>query len=77
MRMADRVFEPALAEGGSLAGSVGTIIGTGPGRGIGFAFVLMGVGVLAVAGVAYLRPHIRNLEDDLPDAVGEPVASTA
>jgi MFS family permease len=75
--LADRVFEPALADGGSLAGSVGAVIGTGPGRGIGFAFMLMGVGVLVVAVVAYLRPHIRNLEDDLPDMVGELATSTA
>jgi hypothetical protein len=39
--------------------------------------MLMGVGVLVVAVVAYLRPHIRNLEDDLPDMVGELATSTA
>ncbi|MFQ5555158.1 MAG: MFS transporter, partial [Acidimicrobiia bacterium] len=36
----DRVFEPMLVEGGTLAGSVGSIIGTGPGRGTAFFFIL-------------------------------------
>ena len=31
--IADNVFEPMLAPGGALAESVGSIIGTGPGRG--------------------------------------------
>src|SRR5690606_18936661 len=34
--IADRVFEPMLREGGRLAGSVGSVIGTGPGRGMAF-----------------------------------------
>ncbi len=33
--LADSVFEPLLAIGGGLADSVGSVIGTGPGRGIG------------------------------------------
>ncbi|MDF1595048.1 MAG: MFS transporter [Acidimicrobiia bacterium] len=68
--LADNVFEPALAEGGALADSVGAIIGTGPGRGIGFLFVLMGIGTVLVAFAAYGRPHIRNLEFELPDMIG-------
>jgi hypothetical protein len=67
--LADYVFEPALAEGGSLAASVGGLIGTGSGRGIGFYFVLLG-GLLAVlAVISYANPKIRQLEADLPDRV--------
>ena len=75
--LVDIVFEPALAEGGALAGSVGSIMGTGAGRGIGFLFVLMGIGTVLVAAASYALPHIRNLEDELPDMVGEatPVAA--
>jgi MFS family permease len=75
--LADNVFEPALSEGGALADSVGAIIGTGPGRGIGFLFVLMGIGTVLVAGAAYLRPHIRNLEYELPDMIGEATTEPA
>ena len=69
--LADGVFEPLLAAGGGLAGSVGSVIGTGPGRGIGFMFVLMGLGTVLLAVLAYLIPSIRNLEDELPDMVPE------
>lgn len=53
--LADRVFVPLLAEGGRLAPSVGRVIGTGAGRGIGLMLVLCGVGVVFVAGVARRR----------------------
>lgn len=75
--LADNVFEPALSEGGALAGSVGEIIGTGPGRGIGFLFVLMGIGTVLVALAAYGRLHIRNLEYELPDMIGEAMTEPA
>ena len=67
--LADGVFEPLLAVGGGLAGSVGAAIGTGPGRGIGFMFVLMGLGTVILAAVAYAKPSIRNLEVELPDMI--------
>ena len=69
--LADNVFEPALADGGVLAGTIGELIGTGPGRGIGLIFVLTGIGMVVVAAVTYARPHIRDLERDLPDMVGD------
>ncbi len=63
----DRVFEPALQPGGVLAGSVGEIVGTGPGRGAAFLMVLMGVLAIAISVVAYSYPRLRNLEAELPD----------
>lgn len=67
--LADRVFEPLLAPGGALSGSVGAVIGIGPGRGIGFLFVLLGL--LVVCGLAFAAtyPRLRQVEDELPDAV--------
>jgi DHA3 family macrolide efflux protein-like MFS transporter len=66
--LAERIFEPLLAPGGALAGSVGAVIGTGPGRGIGLMFVVMGVLMMLIAAVAYSVRAIREIEDDLPDA---------
>lgn len=43
--MAD-FFVPMFMENGSLAGSVGKIIGTGDGRGIGFLLILAGAGMV-------------------------------
>lgn len=67
--LADKVFEPWLAPGGALAGTVGRVVGTGPGRGIGFLFVVMGVLMAVNVLVTWLSPRVRNLEDELPDAV--------
>jgi hypothetical protein len=66
--LADRVFEPALAPGGALAATVGTLVGVGPGRGIGFLFVLLGAMVVVVVSLAFLNPRLRRLESELPDA---------
>ena len=67
--LADRVAEPLMAEGGALAGTVGRILGVGPGRGIGLIVVLTGLVVaLAPLLATFIRP-IRRVEVELPDAV--------
>jgi MFS family permease len=68
--LADNVFEPMLAEGGSLAGSVGAVIGTGPGRGVALMFVITGLMMVLLGMIGYAIPRIRNLETELPDHVG-------
>ena len=67
--LADRVFEPLLIQGGPLANSVGRIIGIGPGRGIAFFFIIMGVLVLATTIGFYLYPPLRRVEVELPDSI--------
>jgi MFS family permease len=68
--LADKVFEPLLARGGPLAASAGAFTGTGPGRGIGFFFMLIGLlAVLVVPLVGYMNRRVRYIEDELPDAV--------
>ncbi|MFL6139717.1 MAG: amino acid adenylation domain-containing protein [Frankiaceae bacterium] len=62
------VLEPMLAPGGALAGTVGAVIGTGPGRGLGFAMVVAGV-ALALVSLAALRVRrLRRLDIETPDA---------
>jgi len=74
--LADRVFEPLFRQGGSLSTTpLGTLLGTGPGRGIGFLFMVCGLILIIASGVAWLSPRIRRLEDELPDAA--PVAEEA
>ena len=67
--LADRLFNPLLTVDGPLASGLGQILGTGPGRGIGLIFLLMGVVKVAVTLIGRANPHIRNVEDELPDAV--------
>jgi DHA3 family macrolide efflux protein-like MFS transporter len=72
--LADRVFEPMMAIHGPLAGSLGQILGMGPGRGIGLLFVCMGLLLVLITAISCLSPHLRRVEDDLPDTVtGQPI----
>jgi len=65
--LAETFFEPLMSEGDLLAGSVGQIIGTGPGRGMGLMFLLMGVLSIISALSAFAHPRIRRVEIELPD----------
>jgi DHA3 family macrolide efflux protein-like MFS transporter len=67
--LADRVFEPAMATGGSLAASLGPLLGTGPGRGIGLMLLISGLSISLAALIAYGYPRLRLVENELPDVV--------
>jgi DHA3 family macrolide efflux protein-like MFS transporter len=67
--LADRVFEPLMS--GSLADTIGKVIGVGEGRGIGLLFIVMGILLTLTMAVAYAIPRIRDVEIELPDAVGD------
>lgn len=67
--LADRIFEPLMAADGLLAGSVGQIIGVGPGRGIGLLFITMEIIAILVTVAAYRYPRLRFVERELPDAI--------
>jgi MFS transporter, DHA3 family, macrolide efflux protein len=72
--LADRVFNPLLDTNGAWANTfLGTLLGTGAGRGIGFMFIASALVGIVVTLIAYANPHIRNIEDELPDAL--PAAS--
>jgi DHA3 family macrolide efflux protein-like MFS transporter len=68
--LADGVFEPAMQQGGLLAGSVGQIIGVGPGRGLALFIMVLGLLSAMLSAVAYAYPRIRYVEDELSDADG-------
>lgn len=73
--LADRVFKPLLVEGGPLADTViGQVIGVGSSRGIGLFFVIIGVLTILVPLIGYMNNHVRNLEDELPDAAAQVVS---
>lgn len=66
--LADRVFEPLMLDpSASVLAGVGSLIGTGAGRGIGLMFIMAGVLMLAATVGAYLQPRIRQVEHELPD----------
>ncbi len=59
--LVDRMFEPLLGEEGLLSDSVGKIIGTGQGRGIGFLLVLSGLGMVLAAVTAGRSRKLRTI----------------
>jgi DHA3 family macrolide efflux protein-like MFS transporter len=65
--LADRVFSPLLAPTGALADSVGAMIGTGPGRGIGFMFILAGMMYIALSIFGFTYPRLRSLGPQAAD----------
>jgi hypothetical protein len=63
--LADRVFEPAMAAGGELAGFFGGFVGTGPGAGMGLMFActcLLGT-LTCILGL--FIPAVRHVDDEV------------
>jgi MFS transporter, DHA3 family, macrolide efflux protein len=75
--LADKVFEPLMAEGGLLASSIGQIIGVGAGRGVGLLFIVLSTLTALTALVGFLYPPLRNVEGDLPDVVEDSAATVS
>jgi len=75
-RLADAVFEPAMASGGKFARFFQPLVGSGEGSGIALLFIFAGFVGVAAALIGYLVPVIRNVETLLPDhdASAKPVA---
>ncbi|MCG5216564.1 MFS transporter [Streptosporangium sp. KLBMP 9127] len=65
--LADFVLEPAMNDGGALAGVFGGLVGTGPGAGMALIFVVTGVLGLGVAVAGFAVRTIRDVEATVPD----------
>ncbi|MDX3503338.1 amino acid adenylation domain-containing protein [Streptomyces sp. ATCC51928] len=63
------VFGPMFEDGGSLTSTVGALIGTGPGRGIGFMYLLFGAAMLALVVIGLRLPVLARFDLDVPDAL--------
>lgn len=61
--LADRVFEPAMQVGGALAGSLGWLVGTGPGAGMAVMFLCTSLGGMLTGLLGWLSPAIRKLDN--------------
>ncbi|MFE1958778.1 amino acid adenylation domain-containing protein [Streptomyces sp. NPDC059479] len=70
--LADHVFRPMLMPDGALAGSFGTVLGTGPGRGLALVIVVSGLLLTLWTVRAWFNRKLRFVEDVLPDAVPDP-----
>jgi hypothetical protein len=69
----DRIFEPAMRQGGALVATFGWLVGSGPGAGFGLLILLCGVGGTLIGLAGYLVKEIRDLDKQMPDT--QPVPS--
>jgi MFS family permease len=61
--LADHVFNPLLEANGALSSTVGQLIGTGPGRGIGLLFMVAGVSVIGLGFAVARMKSVIQLEN--------------
>jgi len=61
-------LEPMLLPGGDLAGSVGALVGTGPGRGIALLYLISGLSIAALAALSLYRTALSRFDVTVPDA---------
>jgi DHA3 family macrolide efflux protein-like MFS transporter len=65
--LADKVAEPAMQPGGSLAPIFGPLVGVGPGAGMSLIILFMGLIITVIGFSGYAVPTLRNAETLLPD----------
>jgi DHA3 family macrolide efflux protein-like MFS transporter len=66
--LADKVFNPLMATDGPMSTTaLGRLMGTGPGRGMGLMFVLVGVIQLLFSILALTNPRLRNVDTEVPN----------
>ncbi|GFJ76301.1 hypothetical protein Phou_004810 [Phytohabitans houttuyneae] len=63
-----RLFEPLMAAGGPLAGTVGQLIGTGDGRGIGLMYLVFALAMAALAAVSLRLGTLSRFDAEVPEA---------
>lgn len=74
--LAERLAQPAMAPDGALAGTVGTVLGTGPGRGAALLFVAVGA-VVAIIGIALGRDRTLAVLNQPRNGDGSPAVPLA
>jgi hypothetical protein len=62
-------FSPLLAPGGALSGSVGTVLGTGEGRGVGLAYVVYALILLLINAGGFSIRLLRRFDTEVPDSL--------
>ena len=61
--LGEHVFEPALADGGAWAHTIGAWVGTGKGRGLGLMLIVCGAGSCLMSLLALTQARLRHLDE--------------
>ncbi|MEW1551668.1 non-ribosomal peptide synthetase/MFS transporter [Streptomyces tsukubensis] len=70
-------LEPLMAADGALAGTVGAVLGTGDGRGIGLLYLLLAAGILLLGAVSLRFRALSGFDRDVPDAQADDLVGLA
>ncbi|MEU3059565.1 amino acid adenylation domain-containing protein [Streptomyces subrutilus] len=62
------LLQPLMDEGGALASTVGALIGTGDGRGIGLLYLVFGLAMAVLVLISFCIPVLARFDRDVPDA---------
>ncbi|MCJ0869716.1 non-ribosomal peptide synthetase/MFS transporter [Streptomyces sp. AP-93] len=62
------LLQPLMDEGGALASSVGALIGTGDGRGIGLLYLVFGAAMAVLVLISLCIPVLARFDREVPDA---------
>jgi MFS transporter, DHA3 family, macrolide efflux protein len=73
--LAQRIFEPFLVGGGRFAQAAESLVGRGPGRGIGLLMVVIGVFIMIITLWTFFQPRVRFMEQEFPEPL-HPVAQS-
>ncbi|MFD8208923.1 amino acid adenylation domain-containing protein [Streptomyces sp. NPDC059695] len=66
--MGPELLQPLMDEGGALAPTVGALIGTGDGRGIGLLYLVFGLAMAALVLISFCIPVLARFDREVPDA---------
>ncbi|MGW1975601.1 amino acid adenylation domain-containing protein [Streptomyces sp. NPDC001889] len=75
--LGSRFLEPLMAPGGGLADTVGAVLGTGDGRGIGLLYLLLGAAILVLGVVSLRMRALARFDRDVPDAEADDLVGLA
>ncbi|QDY81459.1 amino acid adenylation domain-containing protein [Streptomyces qinzhouensis] len=70
-------LEPLMDSGGALAGTLGPVLGTGDGRGIGLLYLLLAAAILLLGAVSLRLRALSGFDRDVPDAQADDLVGLA
>lgn len=75
--LVEHVFGPAFLPGGALAGSLGSVFGVGPGRGIAFVLLLAGLFPIVASLLGFASKSVREIEETPWERPGDAAPAVA
>ncbi|GGZ33356.1 hypothetical protein GCM10010387_29370 [Streptomyces inusitatus] len=75
--LGSRFLEPLMTDDGGLADTLGLLLETGPGRGIGLLYLLLGTAILLLGAISLRLRTLSRFDQDVPDAQADDLVGLA